>query len=98
MPGLENRIVVGDYLVIRDLHEVRMLLQQPLYKRLWPFTRLQMRFRGMSNSWEQTILPLSGTGSEIISHRNVYESPLVNRVHSMDRMPAPGYRTRVLWC
>ena len=69
MPGLEIRIVVEDYFLIKDLQEVRMLLQQPLYKRLWPFTRLQMRFRGMSNSWEQTILPLSGIGSEIISHR-----------------------------
>ena len=69
MPGLEIRIVVEDYFLIKDLQEVRMLLQQPLYKRLWPFARLQMRFRGMSCSWEQTILPLSGIGSEIISHR-----------------------------
>ena len=35
MPGLENRIVVGDYLVIRDLREVRMWPQQPLDERLW---------------------------------------------------------------
>ena len=98
MPGLENRIVVEDYFIIRDLQEVRMLLQPPLYEKFWPFARLQMGFRGMSCSWERTILPLSGTGSEIISHRNVYESPLVNRVHSMQRMPAPGYLTRVLWC
>ena len=31
MPGLENRIVVGDYFVIKDLQEVRMLPQLPLY-------------------------------------------------------------------
>lgn len=52
MPGLENRIVVGDCLVIRDLREVRMWPQQPLDERLWPFARLQMRFRGISCSWE----------------------------------------------
>lgn len=69
MPGLENRIVVEDHFVIKDLQEVRMLLQPPLYEKFWPFARLQMRFRGMSCSWEQTILPLSGIGSEIISHR-----------------------------
>ncbi len=31
MPDLENRIVAGEYLVNKDLQEMRMLVQQPLH-------------------------------------------------------------------